>query len=656
MNVRGRLAGVWLATILGAATLVATLAFAPLSSVGLAQEREQGLPFSLATVIDPELDTISFSIDHYGPDYVREGQAIVVNATVATSALNDVTGVDLVIRITDDPIEDRTLLGSWEDGSLALDTREVARTPVGGAMGIPAANEVLVSAIAPSDALNFPSGESGVYGVSITLERPDQIIKEVHTFTTWVDDVPQPFPVSVLVMASGSTERVDALLATANTPGVSFAVDPTVLSPEAVSLLERSNPYILTAGNVDVTSLTRASASDILDLALAQAQVAVPSPLMSATWLAPVTDIDTATVEFAKSRGASAMLAFPWLSTSSASLSEYAGDVPPSIATRDGASEGDPLFLFPDSGLSSALGGALAGSATAPARVVAETALIAKANTAANPILAVVGSSWAIESNHQSGTLTALLESPWVQATSLSTVIESTTPAIIAVADAAPTPTDVPVALVSQADAALRGIRTLATATADPQAFSSALEDALIRSLSFDRRSDPEARDTSISNAIADIDAVRDSVSVPTSSSLNLISSSGNFPVTVKNDLDVEITVTVVVESRSPILRIHDRPEVTVAPDSTLQTLIPVTAISSGNVVVSVGLENREGLRLTPPTQVSVRIHAQWGFAFTVGIASLGILLLLVGTFRTVRRGRADTRQGPSSAPVDESD
>jgi hypothetical protein len=198
---------------------------------------------------------------------------------------------------------------------------------------------------------------------------------------------------------------------------------------------------------------------------------------------------------------------------------------------------------------------------------------------------------------------------------------------------------------------ALRGLEALASATEDPATVAGPLHDTLIHGLSFDRRSDASERDSAIVAAIEDIDEVRTAVSLPGSSALNLISASGNVPVNVRNDLDVAVTVTVVIESRSAILRIQDRPEVVIPPDSTQQVLIPVTAVSSGNVTVRVSLTNREGYRLTPVTEVRMRIHAQWGDAFTAGIATIALALLIAGVVRTIRRGRADTRMGPSILP-----
>lgn len=51
-------------------------------------------------------------------------------------------------------------------------------------------------------------------------------------------------------------------------------------------------------------------------------------------------------------------------------------------------------------------------------------------------------------------------------------------------------------------------------------------------------------------------------------------------------------------------------------------------------------------------TDVKIRIHAEWGTLFTAALGAIVALLLLAGTIRTARRGRADTRQGPTAEPL----
>jgi hypothetical protein len=329
----------------------------------------------------------------------------------------------------------------------------------------------------------------------------------------------------------------------------------------------------------------------------------------------------------------------------------YDGGVPPGAAVAVGSETTGPILLLPDAQLSAALARGSSESVVASARLTAETALLARDNTAGNPVLVVAGPSWAIEPDHQSGTLTALISSPWVHLTPIGTLLDLDPLSSVSLTASVPSTMDIPPSLVTSAGTSLRGIAALALATPDPIGFSEILIDSLLGVLSFDRRADPAARDASIEAAIKAIDDVGALVYLPGSSPLNLISKSGKVPVTVMNSLDVEVTVRVVLESRSPILRVEDSPELTLAPGSSQQVLVSVNAISSGNVSVRVSLANLEGTRLTPVTEFPIRIRAQWGDMFTLAMAGFALSLLVAGTIRTIRRGRADTRQGPSDEP-----
>jgi hypothetical protein len=374
--------------------------------------------------------------------------------------------------------------------------------------------------------------------------------------------------------------------------------------------------------------------------------------LADAPWLGVSANVDQSVVTLASDRHALAILSLPAWSSASPQLGGYEGEIPPGLATTD--VDGQTMsILVPDASLSAALVAGLPGSASTPARVTAETALLSKANTAGNPVLVVLGPSWSIESNYQSGTLSALIDSPWVELSRIDSVL-NTAPATIDLAQSETTETDIPVALLTSAGSALRALDAIAEATDDPSGFAEPLTTPMLGAMSLDLRTDVVARDEALGSAVAAVDDVRSAVSLPGSNTLNLVSKTGNIPVTVTNSLDVDLTATVRLDSRSPILRIDDSPEVTLTAGTSTQVLVPVTAVSSGNVVVRVSLVNADGATLTSSSEYSLRIRAAWGDLFTVIMAGAGLALLVAGTIRTIRRGKASTRQGPSPEPLAE--
>jgi len=136
-------------------------------------------------------------------------------------------------------------------------------------------------------------------------------------------------------------------------------------------------------------------------------------------------------------------------------------------------------------------------------------------------------------------------------------------------------------------------------------------------------------------------------VRVTSGSQLLLVSSSGSVPITVRNSLDVPVTVRVAVTSRSPILRSKNQPVTTVEAGSDANVMVPLTAISSGDVDVSVALRTTEGATVAVAETLKVRVRAAWGNLATGLFTAALVVLLIAGVTRTVRRGRKDTRTGP---------
>lgn len=602
------------------------------------------------SIVTDEEPSLSVSVVRLSPDYLTDEDTLTVEVAVENTGSSSAAGLSVSLAMTTEPLADRTLLEPWERGELDRDTDLIAQASLGGTSGILVGNTAFANLSVSSGLLHLPEEETAVYGLVISVDGPTGRLTDIRTFVTWLDGEPNVTPISILVLGSGSTERVDALIDTITLDEVAFAIDPVVLSPVALVQLVNFDTYLLPAHNIDVDSLSRSVGSDVLDRALSQARSVAPLSLAALPWLAVAADIDQPVVTMASDHGAAGVLSLPTFSTTTPSLSGYEGGVSPGIAVVYTDGKIVPI-LIPDSSLSTALVAGPPGSATSPAKVTAETALLSESNPAGTPVLAVLGPSWRIESSHQSSTLAALADSPWVELTKISTVLDSPR-ASIDLPPSIASETDIPIALLASAESSLRSLDSLAQSTPDPTAFSENLADRVLSALSFDWRTDATGRNEALEQAIAAIDEVRSAVSLPGSNTLNLISKSGNVPVTVTNNLDVDLTARVVLECRSPILQIVDNPEVTLAAGSSTQVLVPVTAISNGNVVVDVSVENLDGNRLTPISRYSLRIRAAWGDLFTIIIAGLGLLLLVMGTIRTVKRGRADTRLGPSVEPL----
>ena len=138
-------------------------------------------------------------------------------------------------------------------------------------------------------------------------------------------------------------------------------------------------------------------------------------------------------------------------------------------------------------------------------------------------------------------------------------------------------------------------------------------------------------------------------MTVTSGSRLLLVSSSGSMPITVGNTLDVPVVVRLTVTSLSPILRTKVQPTVTIEANSDTTVKVPVTAISSGDVGVSVALRTEEGATLAVAETLQVRVRAAWGNLTTGVFTAALVVLLIAGLVRTIRRGRKDTRLRPTT-------
>jgi hypothetical protein len=473
-------------------------------------------------------------------------------------------------------------------------------------------------------------------------------VKEFRTTATYLAMTPSVMPLAIVATAAGVPERVSAVLSAASVARVSLLVDPTAVAQAADATLSTpTDVYSLPAGHVDVASLARALDTAILPAAL-DASAKADALGADSPWIAVLPSLDGASVRVAQHLGAVAILLQPGTTPTAATSDEDPENLAPALVD---AGEGSPLIVAPDPGLSVALAGSHLTAAFRPAAVVAESALLAMANQDGQVVVASPGTSWMLDADHRSPALEALAACPWNRLVSLGSVLDAGAAAQVVVPDALSEDGDIPGTQVGAAANDLRDLGYLAAATSAPGAVYSAPAATILSALSFEGRGDPTARADTIARALATAQDVLDRVSLPRGSDLNLISTSGSVPITVTNDLAVDVTVTVVLETQSHNLRPKGQATVTLAPETSETVLIPVTAVSSANVAAFVHLTDAEGHRLTPDTIVRVRVRADWGVAFTGIVGGAVFLLLIGGIWRTARRGRRDTRGAPGDEP-----
>ena len=527
-----------------------------------------------------------------------------------------------------------------------VDTIEVENEPpepVGVQIG-PGADTTFTLEVSAAD-LDLPAEDWGVYGATLVLVA-DDVELPVDSFTlTWGAQLVPPLDLAVLANASGPPSRIQGVLETSDLPGVAVVVDPTHVTTTTTggaNLAERE-VFRRPLHTPDITSIAHSGNQSLLPLALS-----LPSPtgasagqsvVAAAPWLAIPAAVDGRSVALAHRLEAAGVLALP----NAAGFEQLASTTRAPMARAAGA----PLLL-PDATLSDTVAQYRPGSPVAAALAVADSALLAT-EQAGEPALVTLDRDWHIGRGAQS-TLRELLNAPWVSTVSVTSLLEGTGPEV-GTTEALDVESALPVERVDALGDRLDGFTLLATVTESPADALAEWGAELLRGISVEDRGRTAPRDLAVRKALETADATLNGLRIANSSDLNLLTESGDIPVTLLNALDHPVTVTVDLRSFSSNLQVLESPTVTIPASSDQTVLIPVEAVSTANVFMTAVLRNADSEPVSDIQPFSIRVRADWGNTATVVFTVVLVLLLVAGLIRTIRRGRKDTREEPSTPP-----
>ena len=139
-------------------------------------------------------------------------------------------------------------------------------------------------------------------------------------------------------------------------------------------------------------------------------------------------------------------------------------------------------------------------------------------------------------------------------------------------------------------------------------------------------------------------------VSVPPSSTIQLLSANADLPIRVRNDLPWPVTVQLTASPSDPRLEVKQLIETVVQANNTATVKVPVSArVGSGEVDLRLGLISPTGVQIQGVQTVRVAVRAEWE-GIGLGIfGGLAVLLIGLGVIRTVRRKRREAAEAAAA-------
>ena len=180
------------------------------------------------------------------------------------------------------------------------------------------------------------------------------------------------------------------------------------------------------------------------------------------------------------------------------------------------------------------------------------------------------------------------------------------------------------------------------------------IRDAALEAVSSSLRSDPAAAQTFLSSAQAAFGALKQQVRVVASPKVTLTSKSGKVPVTIENNLDAAVDVSLELNSLDRS-RVSSGTTVTrtVRAGQKVQVEVAVRASGAGTFPVSLTLHTPSGESLGTPAQVLVRsttygVVATIFTAVALGVLGLAVLWRAAGALLRRSRSRRPVPSGSS--------
>lgn len=183
----------------------------------------------------------------------------------------------------------------------------------------------------------------------------------------------------------------------------------------------------------------------------------------------------------------------------------------------------------------------------------------------------------------------------------------------------------------------------------NPTGTKQQLRTELIRLTSASWHDDPDGFNTAARNYTTFAIGARDGVRIVSGAEAQLIGHELTLPVFIENTTSRRVTVNVSLRAQTGHLRAESPATVTIEPRSNARAQLPVTAITNGTTKVELHLTTPDGTQLPSSAVLQVNIHAEVETVVQWLLVGGATALVILGTFRMVRRrsrraGRAQLR------------
>ncbi|MFF3063540.1 DUF6049 family protein [Oerskovia sp. NPDC057915] len=640
---------------------------------------------------------VSTTLVSMSPTPVGPGDTLTVVAQIHNGTQDTLENPRATLGVNWRPVGTRSALDAWAD---APTSQQVAgRMAVENLDPLGPGEDTTVTFSVAADDLNLEPGSVwGPRPLSVTVEEDGERLDVLRTFFVWGESAaPLPVKVSLLAPVTGPTLGLSATTGDAGTPGTTsvelHAVDEAIGTDRRLGRLVSAtadvpdiawviDPAVLAAAEASADPTSHAWATELRGGTAARTVFGLrpydPDPAAYAQVGAPLPATTTPLP-------GGATLDPSWRTD----LTYPADDELDLRTVRTSVQSGSPLVVVRGDGLTpeSSVNHTPTGLATVPTTAGAATALVAddrltEVFTAATSVeraadepstadatqrlladLAVVASERPTESRHLvvalprswdpdaaalSTVLGDLHEASWVDVAPVDELLASPVPDVARtpLAEAEVTEGTLPAAEMNELQRARAEISDFATIATDPAPVVQGAEPALVVPTAIAYRTLPDERTEAVDTAVKGAAMVRSAVSVvPRGLDVMLINTSGNLPVRVRNTLDQPVTVQVALRPDNGLLKVVSFPAGPVPAGAEVDFKVPVRAIGSGDVRVSVELLSvPAGTVVSPQSEFVVQVRAEWENTGTAIFAGVVALLMIGGIWRTIRRGRSPRR------------